>query len=511
MNSAETDMIGEVLGGYRLDEEIGRGGMGSVFRGTHLRLGRKAAIKILSNELSTDSDYLSRFFHEAKVVNDIHHPNIVDIIEFVEQDEPRRVAYIMELVEGPCLRRALRDHQFSLVQTLNIIEQIAGAMAAAHKIDVIHRDLKPENILLVSDLVSDFSQQPAVKVLDFGIAKIRNAAVDHQTVVGAIMGTPSYMSPEQVAAYPVCAASDVFSLGQILYEMLTNEKLFRGDCMEIMRAKISGHIPEINLDRDVPERNNLLSILKACLAFRPEERPSMKQVQDFIAKIRGALTHLAQFDALPVPKRSVARGPPQQAEPTPALFATSPDFTSPQLKILSHQKSPLAIAAALVLIGFTFTIATVSYFQDHKEPEVTALLGAVANKPTKRSAFITSETVRAISEQARTIRLLSVPSGATVFDDEQDKRLGTTPLRIEVQSGDKRVLILKLRTHRDKRITVDNTRESFKVELTKRRVAPLPHRQAPSHKRRPNTTEKAEKPTKTTKPKALKKSEVPGW
>jgi len=251
MTDLGQNLIGDTLGGYRLERQIGRGGMGSVYLGVHIRLGRKAAIKILSDELSRDSQYVSRFFHEAKVVNDVGHQNIVDIIDFIEHEDPPRVAYIMELVDGPSLGQALKEHRFSLIQTLNIIEQICAAMAAAHNVNVIHRDLKPDNVLLVSALNQSFSNQPSIKVVDFGIAKSQSAAVNHQTTVGAVMGTPAYMAPEQVAAAASTPAADVFAVGEIFYELLLGARAFHGDTLDMMTAKLNGHIPKLTLPTHV--------------------------------------------------------------------------------------------------------------------------------------------------------------------------------------------------------------------------------------------------------------------
>src|SRR5262245_52777050 len=144
--------LGAVLGGYQLDEVIGTGGMGAVYRATHVKLGRKAAIKVLSESLAGDPAYVSRFFHEARVVNEVGHPNIIDIIDFIETESPRRVAYVMELVEGPPLSKLLQVRRLSVRQSLNLTLQVLDALAAVHRINVIHRDLKPDNLLVVGSL-----------------------------------------------------------------------------------------------------------------------------------------------------------------------------------------------------------------------------------------------------------------------------------------------------------------------------------------------------------------------
>lgn len=128
--------LGEVIGGYRLDRVLGLGGMGCVYAGTHVKLGRKAAVKVLKRSLAADSDYVSRFFDEARVVNAIRHPNIIDIFDFIETEQPLRVACIMELINGPTLRKVLAGRGLSLLQAINLALQLAAALEAVHSIGV---------------------------------------------------------------------------------------------------------------------------------------------------------------------------------------------------------------------------------------------------------------------------------------------------------------------------------------------------------------------------------------
>ena len=153
-----TGLVGQTLGSYRLESVLGRGGMGTVYRGTHEKIGRVAAIKVLSDALASNEEFVSRFVNEAKVVNNIRHKSIIDIVEFIEEEQPRRVAYVMELIEGPTLQDQLKQGPLNIIEALNVGMQIASAMKAVHAVGVIHRDLKPENILIDASEDGDLSQ-----------------------------------------------------------------------------------------------------------------------------------------------------------------------------------------------------------------------------------------------------------------------------------------------------------------------------------------------------------------
>src|SRR5687768_4032891 len=189
-----TPQEGDVFGAYRLRKLIGKGGMGRVFAATHQRLGREVALKVLAPHLVADPVHVSRFLHEARIVNEIRHPNIIDVVDFLELKDPPRVGFVMELIPGPPLRELLRKKRLTMSQVLNLGIQLIDAIQAVHAIKVVHRDLKPDNILVV-DPESDFSTVPAIKILDFGIAKIFDRESVMETVTGKVVGTPAYMAP----------------------------------------------------------------------------------------------------------------------------------------------------------------------------------------------------------------------------------------------------------------------------------------------------------------------------
>ena len=213
---------GPQISHYRLEHEIGRGGMGIVYRATDTKLGRPVAIKVLPPEATTDQDRHRRFVREAQAASALNHPNIVTIHEIGEEAGATFIA--MELVEGQPLDRVLRGGALPIADALSYGEQVAAALDAAHARGIVHRDIKPANIVITRD--------GRAKVLDFGLAKLVEAPATDETITahgtrpGTILGTPAYMSPEQAEGRAVDARSDIFSFGAVLFEMLAGRRPF---------------------------------------------------------------------------------------------------------------------------------------------------------------------------------------------------------------------------------------------------------------------------------------------
>jgi serine/threonine protein kinase len=211
------ELIGRKLGGFEIVEVIGRGGMGVVYLARDTKLDRSVAIKSIPPKLADDSTARMRFHREAKLLASLNHPNIAVIHDIVEQEEDTGYL-VLEYVPGETLAQRIARKPLELQEALSIGQQIAEAVAAAHENGVVHRDLKPSNIKITPD--------DRVKVLDFGLAKSASGESAGQditvTQIGSVIGTPAYMSPEQLRVNPTDRRTDVWSFGCVLYEMLTS-------------------------------------------------------------------------------------------------------------------------------------------------------------------------------------------------------------------------------------------------------------------------------------------------
>jgi serine/threonine protein kinase len=222
---------GQRLGSYELIDPIGAGGMGEVWRALDPGLGRHVAIKILSSQYSRDPDRLRRFEQEARAAGMLNHPNVLAIYAVGKQEDSPYL--VTELLEGGTLRQRLDGGPVPEGKAIEYGDQIVQGLAAAHYKGIVHRDLKPENIFITSD--------DRVKILDFGLAKLAQSGPEHQaqtqTASGMALGTPAYMSPEQVRGHPADHRSDIFALGAVLYEMLAGQRPFLGETsVETMNA-----------------------------------------------------------------------------------------------------------------------------------------------------------------------------------------------------------------------------------------------------------------------------------
>ena len=264
--------VGSRLGPYEIASLIAAGGMGEVYRATDTRLGRDVAIKVLPAEFASDADRLRRFEHEARAVATLNHPNILAIHDIgVHEGAPY---FVTELLEGETVRAALQRGAMKPRVAMELAVQIAQGLATAHEKGIVHRDLKPGNVFITED--------GHVRILDFGLAKAvppatreeraNVATLEEMTDAGKVMGTAAYMSPEQVRGVPVDHRSDIFSLGVVLYEMVTGKQAFaRDSTTETMAAILKEDPPDpTSVSAVVPPA--LSRAIAHCLEKRPEER-----------------------------------------------------------------------------------------------------------------------------------------------------------------------------------------------------------------------------------------------
>lgn len=256
---------------YRLEEELGRGGTGSVYKASDTTLNRTVVLKLLAPDLVVDKESRSRFLREAQLASALDHPNICTVYEIGEQDDQCFIA--MQFVPGETLTRVIGGRALRLDSLLSISLQVADALAAAHALKIVHRDIKPGNIII--------TPRGQAKVLDFGLAKLVTDARPaggaetedgELTRIGAYLGTPSYMSPEQARAERIDHRSDIFSFGVVLYEMATGRNPFKQKSpVETMNAVINQpHVPILERNRGIPP--SLAGIIERALAKNPNDR-----------------------------------------------------------------------------------------------------------------------------------------------------------------------------------------------------------------------------------------------
>jgi tRNA A-37 threonylcarbamoyl transferase component Bud32 len=256
------------IGRYQILGELGHGAMGVVYKAQDPKIGRTVAIKTLSAAgLGADMDqYRARFLVEAKSAGRLNHPNIVAVHD-VTDDEQGRPCLVLEFVEGTTLDRLVLEEQMPLARLLELVAQIARALAYAHANGIIHRDVKPANIMV--------TKAGQAKLSDFGIAKLEGTSM---TIAGQVMGTPAFMSPEQCTGTGVDHRSDIFSLGAVLYTLCSGEKPFPGDTFTTVAYKVvhTTPVPVREVNPALPEQ--LDAILGRCLAKAKDGRYSSADV-----------------------------------------------------------------------------------------------------------------------------------------------------------------------------------------------------------------------------------------
>jgi len=364
-------LLGRVLEGrYRLESLIGRGGMGAVYKATQITMNKVVAVKVVKPEFAANTEAAKRFHREAKAASSLSHPHTIRVFDFGQT--PQRELYMaMEFLDGRSLGKALLEgERLPLQRTLKIVSEIASSLVEAHESGLVHRDLKPENVILLN-LAND---PDFVKVLDFGIAKFLSGSSGDSTVTrtGAVIGTPQYMAPEQArASRSLSTAADVYSLGVILYEMLTGDLPFEGDSpIDMLMAHVNEPVPDLPADLEVPD--DVRALVGRMLAKQPDERPGAAHVASELDEIRErekALSFMARrgardslvVNAQPLPSVSVARVDAEHHAVETAVVDVglavsgepdeSSDAESVEFALLAKRRSnPVLLAVGIVLL-----------------------------------------------------------------------------------------------------------------------------------------------------------------
>jgi len=444
-DAAPHPLIGHSVGKYKITRLIGMGGMGAVFEAAHESLNQRVAIKVMHAKLSMDKDAVQRFMNEARTTSLVHHVGLVRVHDFGQLADGS--AYMMmEFLEGESLRARLgKIEKMAEPDALRVTRQIAAALAAAHDRGVVHRDLKPENVLLVPDPETPSGER--AKVLDFGIAKVMEPEGGEvlKTTTGAILGTPTYMSPEQCRGVgQVTEKSDVYSLGCMLYQMICGRPPFVGGgsgdliAMHIMEQPKPLHELMPGVSSDVE------ALCHKMLEKRPEIRPSMRQVLSSLEQLGQYATAsgISSVVIVPVPGGAAGRAG-EAAKKRRRIYLGA------------------GVALLVVVVGASFAVSRrpappVAASSGHEQPE--------SSSPKKAPEPIA-------------LSVTSQPPGAQVLSLPELRPLGVTPWTTERPAGQGKLEVLvRLSGYYDQKLVFDGSHaESRPITLAAMPAATAAH------------------------------------
>lgn len=450
---------GNVIGSYRIIENLGEGGMGRVYLAEHVRLGRVVALKVLREEYSDRRELVRRFFDEARAANQIEHENILEITDFAEDSSCNLYYIVMERLKGIDLLELIdREGALPPLRAINIARQIASALHAAHEASIIHRDLKPENVFLTERT----GHRDFVKILDFGVAKLLHAQENsplgistHQTSPGAMIGTPTYMSPEQACGRELDPTSDVYSLGVIFYEMITGKVPFEGHSfgeLVVKHTVMAPPRPSRREDLTYPVDPELEELILRCLeketSYRPQSMMEIKEALDHIAR-RLSSSKESSPSAPSIAEQELEEPPDEES-----VSIVLPDEEEPPEPPRSS-KSRLIIGAAAaggVVVGGVLAAVFIFGAASDATSSVEPPTAAPRAEETERVSVIIETT----------------PAGAKVLASDGETALGVTPLTKSFErSKRRRELIFELDGYVTARSSVELDRDGrVAVSLT---------------------------------------------
>jgi serine/threonine-protein kinase len=495
-------MIGELVGPYRIVKKLGEGGMGAVYLGEHLRIARKAAIKVLLPELSVNHQIVARFFSEARATSQIRHPGIVEILD--SDVLPSGNAYIvMELLEGESLGDYLRGgRRLSVQRAASLTRSVADALAAAHEQGIVHRDLKPDNVFLLTG----GSRAPIypIKILDFGIAKLMHTGEgNYKTKTGSILGTPVYMSPEQCrGSGTIDHRTDIYSLGCMFFEMICGRPPFTSEGFgELIQSHLSVVPPALrSFDAAIPAAVDALGA--RLLAKSPADRPQNMAalIQELDAAMAGAPAASAEraepvaAGFAPADAGTVRASP--GARETPRIQTTLRTAASENLPVVDtsvfRPASKSRKTGAVILVGAALAAAVVggTFLRRDVEPAPGATSAAAApTSPGPSAANVVA--AQPVEPETVSIDVSDAPPDLTLTVDGKPTRL---PVVLPRGSG-VHALTFQAPGFQDRTLKLDaslNRTVTLALQPKSPAIVPEPKeskRRPPSNRRSPPRTE----------------------
>jgi tRNA A-37 threonylcarbamoyl transferase component Bud32 len=475
-------LIGVTLDGrYRIEKVLGQGGMGLVYKATHVVLNKALAIKVLRSEVTRDEQVLTRFQREAQSASAIGSPHICDVSDFGTLPDGATY-FVMEFLNGPSLSGAIEEQRpMETNRILHVARQLCDALGAAHERGIVHRDLKPDNV----HLVKQGNKKDFVKVLDFGIAKVGGAADKKLTQAGQVFGTPHYMSPEQCAGRDVDHRTDIYAVGVMLYEMACGQVPFDADnLMGILTKHVYEQpIPPRNIPPPVNVPPGLEAIILKALAKQPDQRyQSMYELKSDLDLLVEGGTPLALMESIDPAGLSVTASMIGAAHginiSTPSLQMTP---ATPGVVEEPKSRAGLIIGAILgLLVIGAGVFAGVFFFLDlgGQQQQATNERPTVANPPVETPEpppVVNPEPPPVQPEQPAAptmVALTTDPPGAEVYGGD-GSLIGNTPLELEQPPrGETLNVTLRAPGYQDRTFTVSHlTSRNVTVNLERAVVA----------------------------------------
>jgi eukaryotic-like serine/threonine-protein kinase len=438
-----TDLpTGTVVGEYEIECKLGDGGMATVYGATHPLIGKKAAIKVMNPALSLDAGLVERFVLEARAVNAIGHPNIVDVFSFGRLSDGRHY-FVMEWLQGETLYDRMWERRPTLDEALDLVDQVCDALEAAHEKNIVHRDLKPANVFLTPVR----GRRDLVKLLDFGVAKLIATAEGldgndvlsrpPETMTGQVVGTPDYISPEQARAKPVDGKTDIYALGVIAYEMILGRRPFEADnSADVVRMHLTDTPP--SPQTLWPEIPSLLAELLLWMLHKTAAgRPSPAEVRAVLHELRGTPPPFDWETMAPSPGRLVApsaasSSPSSSSRPGAAEAARSTPSLAPSSP---RGRRTLWLGLGLGLFGAGAALFGSLAWKSHERPKIEQPLSQPATAPSRSGTELPVPTTPAVDNEGTVVVRVDA-ANARIELDGQLIAQSASGARLRVEAGE---------------------------------------------------------------------------